>query len=148
MTTYCFITSRATHTWKIYEWIRTSICTKYINIIAIQRITMCPNGYHHSGSMATPALGTRDVRLHIVWIALWSAFIFFRLQSIGHELICTFSFSNMARESIEAHGCRLMVSLLAPIQTHWNHYGAVSYQEKCRLQSALSNLSDYCQHSI
>ena len=23
-------------------------------------------GYHHSGSMATPALGTRDVRLHIV----------------------------------------------------------------------------------
>ena len=24
----------------------------------IQRITMCPHGYHHSGSMATPALGT------------------------------------------------------------------------------------------
>ena len=24
-------------------------------------ITMCPHGYHHSGSMATPALGTRDV---------------------------------------------------------------------------------------
>ena len=37
----------------------------------IQRITMCPHGYHHSGSMATPALGTRDVRLHIAWIALW-----------------------------------------------------------------------------
>ena len=33
---------------------------------------MCPHGYHHSGSMATPALGTWDVRLHIVWIALWS----------------------------------------------------------------------------
>ena len=33
---------------------------------------MCPHGYHHSGSMANPALGTRDVRLHIVWIALWS----------------------------------------------------------------------------
>ena len=31
---------------------------------------MCPHGYHHSASMATPALGTRDVRLHIVWIAL------------------------------------------------------------------------------
>ena len=27
---------------------------------------MCPNGYHHSGFMATPALGTQDVRLHIV----------------------------------------------------------------------------------
>ena len=40
--------------------------------IYMQRITMCPHGYHHSGSMATPALGTRDVRLHIVWIALWS----------------------------------------------------------------------------
>ena len=26
---------------------------------------MCPHGYHHSGSMATPALGTRDVHLHI-----------------------------------------------------------------------------------
>ena len=26
---------------------------------------MCPHGYHHSGSMATPALGTRDVRIHI-----------------------------------------------------------------------------------
>ena len=38
--------------------------------IYIQRITMCPHGYHHSGSMATPALGKRDVRLHIVWIAL------------------------------------------------------------------------------
>ena len=23
---------------------------------------MCPHGCHHSGSMATPALGTRDVR--------------------------------------------------------------------------------------
>ena len=29
--------------------------------IYIQRITMCPHGYHHSGSMATPALGTRDI---------------------------------------------------------------------------------------
>ena len=26
---------------------------------------MCPHGYHHSGSMATPALGTRDVRFYI-----------------------------------------------------------------------------------
>ena len=26
---------------------------------------MCPHGYHHSGSMATPALGTRDVRIYI-----------------------------------------------------------------------------------
>ena len=43
----------------------------YIYIyVYIQRITMCPHGCHHSGSMATPALGTRDVRLHIVWIAL------------------------------------------------------------------------------
>ena len=42
----------------------------YIYIYKNQRITMCPHGYHHSGSMATPALGTRDVRLHIVWIAL------------------------------------------------------------------------------
>ena len=26
---------------------------------------MCPHSCHHSGSMATPALGTRDVRLYI-----------------------------------------------------------------------------------
>ena len=38
----------------------------------IQRITMCPHGYHHNGFMETPALGTQEVRLHIVWIALWS----------------------------------------------------------------------------
>ena len=38
----------------------------------IQRITMCPHGYHHNGFMATPALGTQEVRLHIVWTALWS----------------------------------------------------------------------------
>ena len=33
---------------------------------------MCPHGYHHNGFMATPALGTQEVHLHIVWIALWS----------------------------------------------------------------------------
>ena len=38
--------------------------------IYIQRITMCPHGYHHNGFMETPALGTQEVRLHIVWIAL------------------------------------------------------------------------------
>ena len=40
---------------------------KYIYIY-IQRITMCPHGYHHSGSMATPALGTRDVRFIYIYI--------------------------------------------------------------------------------
>ena len=25
---------------------------------------MCPHGYHHSGSMATPALGTRDIYIY------------------------------------------------------------------------------------
>ena len=29
---------------------------------------MCPQGYHHSGSMATPALGTRDVRFIYIYI--------------------------------------------------------------------------------
>ena len=28
---------------------------------------MCPHGYHHNGFMATPALGTQEVCLHIVW---------------------------------------------------------------------------------
>ena len=26
---------------------------------------MCPHGYHHNGSMATPALGTRDIYIYI-----------------------------------------------------------------------------------
>ncbi len=30
--------------------------------------TMCPPGYHHNGFMATRALGTHKVRLHIVGI--------------------------------------------------------------------------------
>ena len=38
--------------------------------IYIQRVTMCPHSYHHNGFMETPALGTQEVRLHIVWIAL------------------------------------------------------------------------------
>ena len=29
---------------------------------------MCPHGYHHSGSMATPALGTRDVRFIYIYL--------------------------------------------------------------------------------
>ena len=33
---------------------------------------MCPHGYHHYGFMVTPALVTQEVRLHIIWIALWS----------------------------------------------------------------------------
>ena len=43
----------------------TAAAAHTLNYIYIQRITMCPHGYHHSGSMATPALGTRDVRLYI-----------------------------------------------------------------------------------
>ena len=51
-----------------------SLRDKFVNnayiYIYIQRITMSPHGYHHNGFMATPALGTQEVRLHIVWIAL------------------------------------------------------------------------------
>ena len=28
---------------------------------------MCPHGYHHSGSMATPTLGTRDVSIDLFY---------------------------------------------------------------------------------
>ena len=37
---------------------------------------MCPHGYHHSGSMATPALGTRDVRLHIYIHIYYNSYVF------------------------------------------------------------------------
>ena len=33
---------------------------------------MCPHGYHHSGSMATPALGTRDVRFIYIYIYIYT----------------------------------------------------------------------------
>ena len=36
----------------------------------MQRITMCPQFFHHNGFKATPALGIQEVRLHIVWTAL------------------------------------------------------------------------------
>ena len=42
--------------------VRACVCVR----VYIQNITMCPHGYHHNGFMATPALGTQDVRLHIV----------------------------------------------------------------------------------
>ena len=32
---------------------------------------MCPHGYHHNGFMATPALGTQEVSLHIVWTVIY-----------------------------------------------------------------------------
>ena len=36
--------------------------------IYIQRITMCPHGYHHNGFMETPALGTQEVRYIYIYI--------------------------------------------------------------------------------
>ena len=35
---------------------------------------MCPHGYHHSGSMATPALGTRDIYIYIYIYSPTSSF--------------------------------------------------------------------------
>ena len=36
----------------------------------IQRITMCPHGYHHNGFMATPALGTQEVRYIYIYVCV------------------------------------------------------------------------------
>ena len=44
---------------------------------------MCPQGYHHNGFMATPALGTQEVRLHIVWIAYIYIYIYMILSFQG-----------------------------------------------------------------
>ena len=33
---------------------------------------MCPHGYHHSGSMATPSLGTLDVRYIYIYMCVVS----------------------------------------------------------------------------
>ena len=35
--------------------------------VNIQLITMCPYSYHHNGFMATPALGTQDVRFGLTY---------------------------------------------------------------------------------
>ena len=45
-----------------------------IDKLNLQRITMCPHGYHHNGFIATPALGTQEVRLDKLNILLnmWS----------------------------------------------------------------------------
>ena len=36
-----------------------------VYIYIIQRITMCPHGYHHNGFMATPALGTYIIYIYL-----------------------------------------------------------------------------------
>ena len=71
---------------------------------------MCPHGYHHSGSMATPALGTRDVRLHIVWIALWTGLAWLVLfndiwSQEGHLMSCmTILFTSKCKSSDQTSG--------------------------------------------
>ena len=32
---------------------------------------MCPHGYHHNGFMATPALGTQEVRFYLIKIYIY-----------------------------------------------------------------------------
>ena len=64
---YCLLMSR-----RLWCKEASGPCPFTYDSFSIQRITMCPNGYHHNGFMATPALGTQEVRLHIVWTALWS----------------------------------------------------------------------------
>ena len=45
---------------------------------------MCPHGYHHSGSMATPTLGTRDVCLHIyIYVCLYEIITFLSFVGVG-----------------------------------------------------------------
>ena len=65
---------------------------------------MCPHGYHHSGSMATSALGTRDERLHIVWIALWSHQ---SAQTVNSEL-CIVQIVNVPRRGLSSQSKRVL----------------------------------------
>ena len=55
--------------------------------IYIQRITMCPRGYHHSGFMATPALGTQDVLFIYNIIHIYCGIISYRV--LNGELLYT-----------------------------------------------------------
>ena len=45
---------------------------------------MCPHGYHHNGFMATPALGTQEVRfmcIHLVSITFKKHILFWSCES-------------------------------------------------------------------
>ena len=53
---------------------------------------MCPHGYHHSGSMATPALGTRDVRLIYIYIII-SSYLYMERPNWFTYYIALFSFN-------------------------------------------------------
>ena len=46
---------------------------------------MCPHGYHHSGSMATPALGTRDVYIYI-YIYIYTKILEVNLFAFAYRL--------------------------------------------------------------
>ena len=60
--------------------------------VRFQRITMCPHGYHHSGSMATPALGTRDVRFYIyIYIYIYIFHVFTCNFELKWLLLWTFT---------------------------------------------------------
>ena len=63
----------------------TALLIKYIYIY-IQRITMCPHGYHHIGSMATPALGTRDVRFIYIYIYIVNICMLSNTDDLGSDM--------------------------------------------------------------
>ena len=53
---------------------------------------MCPHGYHHNGFMATPALGTQEVRfiyiyIHVNCIRLFREVNFTKQPVDQHRLI-------------------------------------------------------------
>ena len=55
----------------------------YINIY-IQTITMCPHGYHHNGFMETPALGTQEVR--VIYIYIYTKILEVNLFAFAYRL--------------------------------------------------------------
>ena len=51
---------------------------------------MCPHGYHHNGFMATPALGTQEVRYYNYYIFVS------QFKKINHRLELKFSTSSIS----------------------------------------------------
>ena len=78
---------------------------------------MCPHGYHHSGSMATPALGTRDVRFIYRYIYIY---------------IYIYIYTEILEVNLFAFAYRLFRRDFSPLDGTYCRVGRNLYETVCR----------------
>ena len=85
----CKFKKKYGHTWHRMSLLRPGVIKQHkpnLKSSLIQRITMCPHGYHHSGFMVTPALGTQDVEVHLYILVVLVMSLIVPVSSVGISL--------------------------------------------------------------